>query len=83
MTMPGFTAEASLDANRAQCNTTTVRSLTEGAAIRPQLPCGVYVTQLKHHYRDLVEAVARQDWDVVDIMLNAVRRDQQSIEIGC
>jgi hypothetical protein len=83
MTMPGFTAEASLDTNRGQYSATTARLLADGPAVRPQLPCGVYVAQLKHHYRDLVEAVARRDWEVVDIMLNAVRSDQRSIEIGC
>ena len=55
----------------------------DGAALRPQLACGVYLAQLKRHYRDLVDAVARRDWEVVDIMLNAVRADQRSIEIGC
>jgi hypothetical protein len=83
MTMPGFTAEASLDTNRAQYNTTTARFLEDGAVLRPQLACGVYLAQLKHHYRDLVEAVARRDWYVVDVMLNAVRSDQRIIEIGC
>jgi hypothetical protein len=82
MTMPGFTAEASLATNRARYSTTTARSMPDGA-VHPQLPCGAYVAQFKRHYNDLVEAVARQDWDVVDVMLNAVQRDQRSIERGC
>jgi hypothetical protein len=48
-----------------------------------ELPCGVYLAQLKYHYRDLVEAVARRDWYMVDVLLTAVRSDQRSIEIGC
>jgi hypothetical protein len=66
MTMPRFTAEASLDTDRAQYNTTAARSL-DGAAVRPQLSdqCARDLTQLRRHYRDLVEAVARRDWDVV------------------
>jgi hypothetical protein len=82
MTMPGFTAEASLAPHRARYNTTTARSMPDEAVL-PQLPCGVYVAQFKRHSRDLVDAIARQDWDVVDVMLAAVQRDQRSIEMGC
>jgi len=81
--MPGFTAEASLDTSRAQYSTTTARSLEDARVLRPQLPCGVYLAQLKYHYRDLVEAVARRDWYMVDVLLTAVRSDQRSVEIGC
>ena len=83
MTMPGFTAEASLATNQARYNTTTARSMPDEAVVCPQLPCGAYVAQYKRHHRDLVDAIARQDWDVVDVMLQAVRQDQRSIELGC
>jgi hypothetical protein len=83
MTMPGFTAEASLATNRARYNTTTARSMPDEAVLRPQMPCGAYVAQYKRHSRELAGAIARQDWDVVDVMLAAVRRDQRSIEMGC
>ena len=83
MTMPGFTAEASLATNKARHNTTTVGSMPDEAVVCPQLPCSAYVAQYKRHSRELVDAIVRQDWDVVDVMLAAVQRDQRSIDLGC
>jgi hypothetical protein len=85
MTMPGFTAEASLHTDRAQYNTTKERSLVDGAAVRPQLPdqCAQDLAQLRRYYRDLAEAVGRRDWDVVFMLSNAIKIQQRSIGTTC
>jgi hypothetical protein len=85
MTMPRFTAAVSLDTDRAQYNTTAARSLADGAAVRPQLPdqCAGDLAQLRRHYRDLVAAVSRRDWEMVYTVSNWIRYEQQEIETSC
>ena len=85
MTIPRFTAEASLDINRTQYNTTAARSLADGAAVRPQLSdqCARGLSQLRRHYRDLAAAVERRDWEVVYMLSNAIRYEQQEIGTVC
>ena len=85
MTMPGFTADASLDTTRAQYGTTAARSVADGAAVRPQLSdqCAQDLAQLRRHYRDLVTAVSRRDWDLVYIVSNWIRYDQLEIGTTC
>ena len=85
MSMPGFTAEASLAPNRAQYETLPAGWEGGCTALHPQLSdwCARDLAQLRHHYRDLVAAVSRQDWEVVSALSNAIQSTQRQIETSC
>jgi hypothetical protein len=79
MKMPGFTAERSLYAARAQYSMTATRFLSAEADVRPQMSACEYLEgRLPLLSNELAGAVARRDWDAHTMYMGIVQATLRS-----